>query len=89
VITFTPGTGWRIRHLGHHPGGLAMDKSLDLDAPEELAIMLRAAAERYAESRTEWQAAWQDRNAGRVWSEFARILERAAAAADKAVKKYV
>ena len=54
------------------------DLDLDVDAPDKVADVLRAAAEAYEESATELQSAWQDREAGRPWSRIARILERAA-----------
>lgn len=62
---------------------------LDVDAPEKVADVLRAAAEKYNESESELQASWGDSSAGKVWGAFARILERAADACDKAVDKYV
>lgn len=65
------------------------DLDLDIDIPEKLPAALRRAAERYRESASELHSAWQDRNAGRVWSEFARILDRAADSADRAIDKFV
>lgn len=66
-------------------------RSLDLDVstPEEVAVILRRAADRFRDSTDELGSAWQDRRAGRVWSEFAKVLDRAAAACDKAVKDHV
>jgi acyl-CoA reductase-like NAD-dependent aldehyde dehydrogenase len=63
-----------------------MDRStdLDLDAPEKVAGVLRAAAEQYRESASELAVAWQDKNAGKVWARLARILERAADQCDRA-----
>jgi hypothetical protein len=66
-----------------------MTLDLDVDTPEKVAQVLRAAAERFYESEGELQSAWQDRNAGRVWREFAKILERAADQCERAVSKYV
>lgn len=68
-----------------------MSKTLDLDVatPEEVAQVLRAAADKYGQSESDLQSAWQDEAAGRVWREFAKIFERAAASCDKAVAKFV
>jgi len=62
---------------------------LDVATPEEVSEVLRAAADKFRESQSELQSAWQDRNAGRVWGEFAKILESAAAKCDAAVFKHV
>ena len=51
---------------------------LDVDSPEKLPGILRLAAQRFYESAGELEAAWQDKNAGKVWTRFARILERSA-----------
>lgn len=66
------------------------DKSMDLDVatPTQVAQVLRAAADKFNESMGELQSAWQDEQAGRVWGEFAKILNRAADQADKACGKY-
>lgn len=58
---------------------------LDVDAPDKVASILRAAAEAYYESSGELEAAWQDREAGRPWTKIARILERAADQIERAV----
>ena len=60
--------------------------STDLDqaTPEDIARVLRNAAQRFYEARGELQSAWQDKQAGRVWSKLAKILERAAASCDAA-----
>lgn len=55
----------------------------DAEAPEHVAAILRNAAQRYYESQSELQVVWGDRTAGRCWPKLARILERAAAAAEK------
>ena len=59
------------------------DLDLDVDAPDKIAAILRAAAQSYHESASELQSAWQDRHAGAPWSKIARILERAADQVDK------
>lgn len=55
-------------------------KSLDLDitTPKALAAILRNAADKYYESATELESAWQDKNAGKIWERYAKELERAA-----------
>lgn len=67
------------------------NRSLDLDVatPEEVSAILRRAAQQFYETRGELQSAWSDEHAGRVWSEFGKILDRAADACDKAVAKHV
>jgi hypothetical protein len=60
--------------------------NLDVDAPEKVADVLRAAAQRYRESNSELQSAWQD-NGIVVWERLAAILERAAGSCERAVKK--
>jgi hypothetical protein len=61
---------------------------LDVDDPGKVAGVLRRAADRFHESASELESAWQNPKAGRVWSHIARILESAASKADKAVEKY-
>ena len=61
--------------------------NLDVDAPEKVADVLRAAAQKYRESTSELQSAWQD-NGIVIWDRIAKILERAADSCDKAVTKY-
>ena len=62
---------------------------LDVDGPEEVARVLRAAAEQFYASEGELQAAWQDKAAGRVWRALAAALERCALSCDKACEKYL
>ena len=62
---------------------------LDQDVPENVPLVLREAAQSYDESASELASAWGDRNAGKVWEKFARILERAADSCDIAISKYV
>ena len=56
----------------------------DADSPERVAIILRNAAAAMSEAPAELSAAWQDMNAGKVWADFARILERAADSCERA-----
>ena len=60
---------------------------LDVDAPEKAPNALRAAADRYYESTGELQSSWGDPQAGKIWTKFARILERAADSVDKEIAK--
>ena len=55
-------------------------RSIDLDvvSPEEVPMVLRAAADEYYEAAGELSSAWQDKNAGKIWEKIARILESAA-----------
>jgi len=60
--------------------------SLDVDAPEDVATVLREAAEIYYTSAGELEGDWQDPEAGRPWTEAAKILESAVAALEKKAK---
>lgn len=57
-----------------------MPKSLDLDveSPDQVASILRDAAEKFYESASELASAWTDRNAGKCWEHIARKLEQCA-----------
>jgi hypothetical protein len=61
--------------------------NLDVATPEEVPIILETVANYYRESQSELCSAWQDENAGKVWADFARILERAAESCRKAISK--
>lgn len=63
--------------------------NLDVDAPEQVPALLHRAAQLYYDSEGELQSAWQDAKAGRVWREFAKILERAAWQCTRAIRNYV
>jgi hypothetical protein len=65
-------------------------KSTDLAncaAPEDVEVMLSRIADIYNESATELSSAWQDDQAGKVWGDFARIMECAAEQCAKARAK--
>jgi hypothetical protein len=55
--------------------------NLDVDAPDKVSTVLRAAADAYYEAHNELLAAWQQSYT--PWSRIARILERAADQIDK------
>lgn len=55
--------------------------------PETVERILRDAADLYRESDFELAAARQDKRAGAIWSDFARILERAADSCERARNK--
>jgi hypothetical protein len=61
--------------------------NLDVDAPEKLPLVLETVAALYRESAAELSSAWQDRQAGKVWSDFATILDRAAEQCREAITK--
>lgn len=61
-----------------------LNLNLDTDLPDRVADILREAAQAYRESQSELASAWTDPNAGKVWGDFATILERAAESCDKA-----
>ena len=60
---------------------------LDVATPEEVPAVLEAIANHYRESADELASAWQDRNAGKVWSDFATILDREAESCRKAISR--
>lgn len=61
--------------------------NLDVDAPEKVPIVLETVANYYRESASELASAWQEKSAGKIWDDFARILDRAAQQCRKAVAK--
>ena len=60
------------------------DIDLNVAAPETVQLTLRRAADQYRESSGELAAAWQDKIAGSVWNDIARILDRAADSCERA-----
>ena len=65
-------------------------KPIDLNSiadPQQVAALLRAAADAYRESAIQLEAAWQARSAGRPWSRIANILDRAAISCDRAMAR--
>lgn len=68
-----------------------MTTIIDLNAvgnPEQVAMLLRKAADEYRESCLRLQSDWQDEAAGKVWDELAKVLDKAADSCDKACKKF-
>ena len=61
---------------------------LDVDAPDKVAGVLRAAAEAYNASRLELANAWQDDRTPLVWKRISGILDVAAGNIETAVKDY-
>ena len=61
---------------------------LDVHSPHLVPAVLRKAADAYRAATLDLQSTWQDESAGRVWTELAKILDRAADSADKAVTKF-
>lgn len=62
----------------------------DLNAPanpNDIPQVLRNAAQKMREQTGELQSAWGDVDAGLIWSDFACILECAAASCDRALIK--
>jgi hypothetical protein len=59
--------------------------SLDIGNPNDVPRVLESAADRYRDAAAELAGAWQDRTAGAVWSDYAAILDRAAAACRRAL----
>lgn len=60
---------------------------LDVATPEEVPAILESIADHYRESAGELSGAWQDGNAGKVWGDFATILDRAAESCRKAISR--
>jgi hypothetical protein len=59
----------------------------DVATPEEVPVVLETVANHYRESVGELQGAWQDANAGKIWGDFAAVLDRAARSCRKALEK--
>jgi len=67
--------------------GKRTDLHNQVSSPPEVAMILRTAAECYAESAMELGITWQDQHCGRVWNRLARVLDAAAERCDKICKE--
>jgi hypothetical protein len=65
------------------------EMNLDVDAPDQVAGVLTAAATAYQESAVELSAAWQDRDIPMVWAAIASELDLAAWKIEKLVKQRI
>lgn len=61
---------------------------LDVEAPDEVSNVLRAAALAYGESAQELSSTWQDLHNPMIWSKIASVLDSAANEIDKEVKSH-
>lgn len=61
--------------------------NLDVADPDSVPTVLETVANFYRESAGELESAWQDRYAGKIWEDFAQILDRAAEQCRKALAK--
>ena len=61
--------------------------SLDVGGPNAAPEVLRRTAERYRADAVELAATWQDSAAGKIWDDFAGILEAAAEKCERAMKR--
>ena len=61
--------------------------NLDVDAPDNVAGVLTAAATAYQASAVELSAAWQDRQIPMIWAAIASELDIAAWKIEKIVKQ--
>jgi acyl-CoA reductase-like NAD-dependent aldehyde dehydrogenase len=58
----------------------------DAQTPEDVAVILRNAAQKYRESEGELAAAWGDPNAGRIWRKVAGRIDSCATSCDHLAK---
>jgi hypothetical protein len=63
------------------------EMNLDVDAPNQVAGVLAAAATAYQESAVELSAAWQDRHIPMIWRAIASELDLAAWKIERIVKQ--
>ena len=65
-------------------------KTFDINvaSPDQLAKILRDAAQDYREAQIELAAVWGDLEADRIWDKFADILDAAADKCDKTCARY-
>lgn len=65
----------------------AVRTDLDVNHPNRVPHVLRAAADAYYASADELSHAWQSPAAGDIWNRLGAILERAADAAEKVLRR--
>ncbi len=66
---------------------MADELNLDVDAPDQVASVLSAAAGAYQASAVELSAAWQDQRVPMIWAAIAGELDLAAWKIEKIVKQ--
>jgi hypothetical protein len=66
---------------------VADELNLDVDAPDQVAGVLSAAASAYQASAVELTAGWQDRRVPMIWAAIAGELDLAAWKIEKIVKQ--
>jgi hypothetical protein len=64
-----------------------METLNDTAFPDQVPALLQKLATEYRESQANLQDTWQDPNAGKIWGDFAKILERASDQAKEALDK--
>lgn len=80
-----------VDHADVQAGALrpASRLDLDVDAPDKVAGVLRAAAEAYSASSTELAAAWQDDRNPMIWASIAGCLDTAAGMVEMRLKRHL
>ena len=67
---------------------MSLDRyNLDVATPEDVPTVLETVANFYRESVGDLQSAWQDQEVGKVWGDFATVLDRAAKSCRKALAR--
>ena len=61
--------------------------NLDVDTAASVPIVLDTVATFYRESAAELSADWQEKSAGEIWNDFARILDNAADSCHRAIQR--
>lgn len=83
--SYVMGTLWRVNLL-ENPGSSYTDLE-EVGDPAEVPDVLEYAAQRYYESASELDAAWQDPDAGKPWEMIAGELEASAERIRKKLKR--
>lgn len=61
---------------------------LETNNPHDIPAFLHQVATRFREDQAQLQDAWQDPQAGKVWGELAKVLERATDQCRVAIDKH-